>query len=235
MNLYQGNTDLEGTYLRSILSRKDIILVYEPSSRQNLDIIPGSAVSRTILLNPSDTFAGFTSISQDLEKGARDCVDLMSRMGFRKVAFLGWERTSQGENLARGYRSGIAAGHLYESPDLYVNSMGLREAGYDACQRILKAHPDCRAFLCANDLAAGGVLNFLMDEGLLFSGDFSVIGCGNHPYSEIFGLSSIDLNARKTGQVLRSLLDEFEGTGSFPGSDFVIYPELVLRKHSLNY
>jgi GntR family transcriptional regulator, arabinose operon transcriptional repressor len=234
ISLYHEDPALENSLVKKTLAREGVLLIYEPSLQGVAKNLYASITKRVLLLNPSETDSEFTEIHHNLVRAAYDTVLFMNRLGYDDIAFVDWERTYRGENLHEGYSQGLKSLNLPLHSSLRVNGMGLREGGADACRRILNHHPSCRAFLCANDLSAGGVQNYLEETGLESGKDFTIIGCGNHAFAEVIGLSSMDLNNSRTGQIVRTILTEYCDEGQLSLSHYEVKPELVLRKYSLN-
>lgn len=233
ISLYHEDQALENSLVKQAFSREGVLLIYEPSIQGVKNNLIPSIAKHTLLLNPSETVSDYTEIHFNLIRGAYDAVLFMNRLGYDEIAYIDWERTFRGENLLEGYFQGLKKMNLISHPSLRVNGMGLSEGGADACRRILNHHSSCRAFLCANDLSAGGVQNYLEGIGLESGKDFTVIGCGNHAFSEVLGISSMDLNRSRTGQILRTILTEYCDEGELTLSHYEVKPELVLRKYSL--
>lgn len=234
ISLYHEDPALENALVKKALARDGALVIYEPSVQGVVKNLYGSIANRILLLNPSDIDSDYTEIHCNLVRGAFDAVLFMNRLGYDNIAFIDWERSYRGENLLEGYSQGLKSLNLEYFPNLRANGMGLLEGGDDACRRILSHHPSCRAFLCANDLSAGGVQNYLEGMGLEAGKDFTVVGCGNHAFSEVLGISSIDLNNSRTGQIIRSILTEYCDEGELSLSHYEVNPELVLRKYSIN-
>lgn len=232
ISVYNGDSLLEENLVREALSVEGSLLVYEPSaqglSAANHDFLFG----RTLLLNSPDPDFGLPEIRQDFIQGGRDSIAFVKRLGYEEIAFVGWDRTYRGSRLLEGYLQGLASLNLSSPPTLQADGMGLREGGYDACLRIMRTHPSCRAFLCANDLSAGGVMNYLKDAGLEDGGGYTVIGCGNNPFAEVLELTSLDLNSFRIGQIFRTLLAEYSEQGEIGQAVYEIKTKLVLRKYS---
>lgn len=232
VSVYDGDALLEKSLVRKALSVEGSLLIYEPSVQGLLGWHHKSMSGRTLLLNSPDPELGLPEIHQNYIQGGRDSIAFMKRLGYAEIAFVGWERTYRGVRLLEGYLQGLASLDLSAPTTLQANGMGLREGGYDACQRIMKTHPACRAFLCANDLSAGGVMNCLEDAGFSAGEGCTVIGCGNHPFAEVLELSSLDLNISRIKQIFRTLLAEYTERGEIGQAIYEIKTELVLRKYS---
>ena len=234
VSLYHENSVLENSLVKKALARDGALLIYEPSIQGVVTNLNASIAKHVLLLNPSETDSEYTEIHYDLVRGAFDTVLFMNRLGYDDIAFVDWERNYRGEKLLEGYSQGLKSLNINSLSSLRVNGMGLREGGADACRRILNHHPSCRAFLCANDLSAGGVQNYLEGTGIVSGKDFTIIGCGNHAFAEVIGLSSMDLNNSRTVQIVRTILTEYCDEGELSLSHYEVKPELVLRKYSLN-
>ena len=96
-------------------------------------------------------------------------------------------------------------------------------------QAILARDPGCRAFLCASDETAAGVMSGLRDAGLPTGVDTAVIGYGNTKLAGALRLTSIDPGFERLAE--RVVVSAVEGmnSGAFPEEVFLITPELAVR------
>ena len=76
------------------------------------------------------------------------------------------------------------------------------------------------------------MLNHLEEIGLKQGRDFTIIGCGNHPFSEVLDFCSLDFNPSLVGRILRGFLDEYYKRGAIEASEFNVPLGLVLRSYA---
>ncbi|MBP8789931.1 MAG: LacI family DNA-binding transcriptional regulator [Breznakibacter sp.] len=134
----------------------------------------------------------FDRIPQDIEsscveidnfQGARDAVNLMARIGRKRIAFIS---TSSYMNVFRdrldGYKQALADNHLIFREDYYAEQPSHCLAdGYSGAQRLLALDQIPDGILAVSDDAAIGVIKYLKTKNIRVPQDISVVGFDNGP------------------------------------------------------
>jgi LacI family transcriptional regulator len=150
-------------------------------------------------------------------------------MGHRKIAHVSSESKTTGWNRIRGYRKAVKELGLIDDPSLLENGSFLPEPSSFALEKILKANPDCRACVCANDNAALGAMSFLRKSSRMPGRDFSIVGYGNFDISEALELTSVDQQVDAISRQIMFLIDEYRAKGKMPAGIYTIPTELKIR------
>jgi DNA-binding LacI/PurR family transcriptional regulator len=150
-------------------------------------------------------------------------------MGHRKIAHVSSEAKTTGWNRIRGYRKAVEEFALDDNPSLMENGSFISEASSFALEKILKANPDCKACICANDNAALGAMNYLRRTNRIPGKDFSLVGYGNFDISEALELTSVDQHVEAISRQIMFLIDEFRAKGKMPTGTYTIPTELKIR------
>ena len=109
------------------------------------------------------------------------------------------------------------------------------EGGYFAAEKINRKHPDCKAFFCANDYSAFGVIELLKKKKLFPGKDYSIIGYGDYKVSKVLDLTSVNQQIDKIYNQIKIILDEYHSNGLLTKSIYNIPTELRIRKSCIIY
>lgn len=222
----------EESMFHDAISDRSSLLIYEPHDPSfRYESFLSGIRDRVVLLGGSDFQSSISVVRYDIPQAVQDCITFLRSVGSGEIAFIGWNGSRWGDAMRSAFIGAMK--HTDSSSDpLISNGMGLREGGRDAARSILNSSPTCRSFICANDLSAGGVLNHLEEAGYRSGKDFTVIGCGNHPFSEVLDICSLDFNSSRISQVLRGILDGYYDSGVADPSEYIVPLELVLRSYA---
>lgn len=214
------------------ISDRSSFLIYEPNdpSFRYEPFLPAIR-DRAVLLGGNDSVNDIMTIRYDIRQAIQDCITFLRNIGSEEIAFIGWNGSRLGATMSAAFTD-IMKSSTGSSDLLVSNGMGLREGGVDAARSILRSSSTCRSFICANDLSAGGVLNHLEQAGYRGGEDFTVIGCGNHPFSGVLDICSLDFNSSRISQLLRGILDDYDDRGVVEPSEYTVPLELVLRSYA---
>lgn len=80
------------------------------------------------------------------------------------------------------------------------------DAGRDAAEELLGAHPELTAVVCTSDILALGVLGFAADKGLAVPADLTVTGFDGVPEAERAGLTTVRQPVLEKGRVAGEML-----------------------------
>lgn len=171
------------------------------------------------------------SISTDNLSGARQAVDLLVRLGHRRIAYVA-NPLSYNANLERlaGYRAVLAEAGTVPDGSLIVAGDGGVTRGAEAMERLLALPQPPTAVFCFNDMTAVGVMYTLARVGLRVPADCSVIGFDDLELAAYFcpPLTTIRQPRRQMGErAMHMLLALIEGQGS-PQAE-ILPTELVVR------
>jgi DNA-binding LacI/PurR family transcriptional regulator len=183
----------------------------------------------TILIRSSLEGSPCPQVLTDDAEGASLAVRHLLELGYRRIAFLTAAAAAPQSALDRGFTEAIAAGGLPADSGFTERCAPGTDGGARAARAILSRDPACRAFLCASDETAAGVMSGLRDAGLPTGVDTAVVGFGNTRLASVLRLTSIDPGfVRLAERVVASALEGM-ASGAFREEIFSITPELAVR------
>lgn len=141
-----------------------------------------AAGTPVVLVNRTIDRGGVPTVIADDYHGILAAVEHLYQLGHRKIGYIGgpcnlstaWQRQAAFEQAAS--RLGLPAAGVIETAAFN------EEAGLDAGQQLLDAHPEATAVVAANDLLAIGVIDAAARRGLSCPRDLSVVGFNDIQY-----------------------------------------------------
>lgn len=146
------------------------------------------------------------SVSVDLNTPLLHSVELLKKLGHKKIAFLGEELT---EFKAEYFEKAVnSVGNI--DYKIFKSSFRFEKAGKDGIDALLKKCPDYTAIVCAYDNIAIGAIKQLKKQGFRVPEDYSVIGIDNINISEFIetSLTSIDTSPEEICMIAWDLLSK---------------------------
>jgi LacI family transcriptional regulator len=170
-------------------------------------------------------------VDVDNEKGAREAVRHLIRLGRRRIATIsGPANMVAGLDRLEGYREALEEAALPRSPNLIAAGDFTEESGYRAMGRLLAQKPD--AVFVASDTMALGALRALREAGLRAPTDIALAGFDDMPAAAHCDppLTTVRQPTHQSGAVAtETLLDLLDNPGLAPRR--VVLPvELVIRE-----
>jgi DNA-binding LacI/PurR family transcriptional regulator len=125
----------------------------------------------------------------------------------------------------------MAAAGLAPDPAITVSTEFTIEGGYRAARQLLEdSAARFTAIFCASDEMAIGAIFAARDLGVRVPQDVSIIGIDGHELGEFLGLTTVDQDPERQGELAaRRLLDQLEGR-----SDATTDEVLPIRLHVLS-
>jgi len=166
--------------------------------------------------------------------GARLATEHLLEQGHRRIAWLGWEKTSRiGEDRRSGWQGAMqAAGQD-------VRGLGVRitdnvDAARLAAHELLE-DPSVTAFSCASDTLAIGVLHACAERGLRPGRDIGVVGFDDSLAAQVTwpGLSSVRQPLEEVAVELVRILHLVLAHKPIGDKGRMLRPSLVVRPSSL--
>ncbi|MCW2762726.1 MAG: LacI family transcriptional regulator [Marmoricola sp.] len=165
--------------------------------------------------------------------GARVATEHLIEQGHRRIAWLGWEKSSRiGEDRRRGWESAMHAAGLD------VRGLGVRLTdNVDAAR--MKTHdllqdPTITGFTCASDTLGIGVLHACADRGLRPGADIGVVGFDDSLAAQVTwpGLSSVRQPLEQVAVELVRILHLVLAHKPVGDRGRMLEPTLVVRRSS---
>jgi len=116
-------------------------------------------------------------IGPDNQKGERDAVEHLLKLGHRRIAFIGGDAnmTTQRERVS-GWRDALNGWGLAADESLVFEVPPTRDGGRAAIERALAGPQPPTAFACYNDIVAMGATRALALRGIVVGRDVAVVG-----------------------------------------------------------
>jgi DNA-binding LacI/PurR family transcriptional regulator len=161
--------------------------------------------------------SGITTMSIDDEQASRLATRHLIGLGHRRIVHIGGDLAAQldfqvhARRLA-GFRAAMDDAGLAHPDDFRPTSYSV-PGGYAAAMALL-ADPESRptAIVAGCDEIAIGAITAARQLGILVPSGLSVVGIDDHPYAEMFGLTTIRQRPGEQGQqavdlVMRAMAD----------------------------
>jgi DNA-binding LacI/PurR family transcriptional regulator len=177
-----------------------------------------------------DPAATHAWIDVDGAAGAALATNHLRAQGHRRIAWLGWEKTSRiGEDRRSGWSSAMSAAGLP------VDGLGVRLTdNADDARRAAHQQIDAgtTGFVCASDTMGMGVLRALDERGMKAGIDAGTVGFDDSAAAQVTGLSSVRQPLEEVAVQLVGLLrTALSGEPAAPYGT-VLTPSLVVRGSS---
>ncbi|MGO4256530.1 LacI family DNA-binding transcriptional regulator [Marmoricola sp. RAF53] len=165
--------------------------------------------------------------------GATLATEHLLEAGHRRIAWLGWERTSRiGEDRRQGWQRAMAAAGL-DTTGLGVRIGDNVDAARMAAHRLLDEGPDrVTGFACASDTIGIGVLHALHERGLRPGVDVGVTGFDDSLAAQVVwpGLTSVRLPLEQVAMEIVDLLHTVLSLKTVHEPARMLDPTLVVRR-----
>jgi DNA-binding LacI/PurR family transcriptional regulator len=172
------------------------------------------------------------SVCNDDQLGASLLVRHLVERGHKLIAHIDGGRGAGARRRREGFQVAMHAHGL--EPQIIPGRYTL-DGGSKGAKDALAKHPQPTAIFAANDLAAIGVLNFVLGAGLKVPEDIAVVGYDDMPFaaSETLSLTTmhqpIDRMATQCIDCLIARIQDPDG----PGTQVMLSPHLVARRSTL--
>ena len=182
-----------------------------------------------------------SNILLDYEHGIAEALEYLTRLGHRRIAYIGGPphlHSAQRRKkafLETAAQKGLDAEHVIDA-DFTV------KGGYFACSKLLKANAPT-AIVAGNDLTAIGVLHRAYDGGLRVPDDLSVVGFDDILIAEYAqpALTTVAVPRTDIGRVAFEALwelvnpaaDSVNGAGQRTGREYRLGTRLVIRQSAI--
>lgn len=165
--------------------------------------------------------------TQGLEMG----VDLLVRKGRANLALLIDKNRLSSAIIRRGFESGADKYRGAVRTVVYEGVERSLQGGREAARLLLEEHPETDGIICAVDMIAIGVLDYLQERQIPVPGQISLMGEDNSNYAEICKprLTSLDTKMVESNlMAVRTLLDVLEQRP--PCHRVLLYMEIAERE-----
>ena len=174
---------------------------------------------------------GSTSTAQH---GARRATEHLLEQEHKRVAWLGWEKSSRiGQDRRRGWEEAMHAAGVDDITGLGVRLTDNVDAARMATHELLQDQT-ITGFACASDILAIGALHAFAERGLQPGRDVAVVGFDDSPAAEVSwpGLSSVRPPLEQVAVELVQILHTVLAHKPLTDKGRMLQPELVVRRSS---
>jgi GntR family transcriptional regulator, arabinose operon transcriptional repressor len=230
---HHRDKNIEHQVYDKAVDHQNSIIILTPTTSFLEWINFSNGLNRTIIFDGYIEGINCPQILSDDISGSYNVVKYLANMGHKKVAHISSDFKITGENRKKGYMKAVEDFNLINDPTLIENGAYLIEGSYFATEKIIKKHPDCKAFFCANDYSAFGAIELLKKKNLFPGKDYSIIGYGDYKVSEVLDLTSVNQQVDKICKQINLLLDEYHSNSFLSKSIYHIPTELRIRNSCL--
>lgn len=231
----ENNEQLELDYLRMFAARNQvdgIVLVGTVLTPAHLKAL--ETLTLPCVVVGQHTTAASCVIHDDRAALFDLATHMLSRCAHPAYIGVTEEDISAGKNRHLGFLDAAAEKNLQLKPSQQQISPFTADGGYECCERILDAHPETDAIICATDTIALGAMTCLREFGRTIPQDVIVSGVGDDQMGRLFypGLTTIRHHYKTTGTEAAKLLLENMDDPKAPKHDIMMSYDLILRASS---
>ena len=161
-------------------------------------------------------FQNLSSVATDDREAARCAIDTLIRLGHKRIAIIGGDRSSSYTSQLRYegcLRAFLEHGICFDDRHDYQGVRFSYQDGYQATQALLSNQRPFTAIFAAADVMAIGAIRALRDNGLRVPEDVSVMGVdglplGNYLVPQLATISQgVDLMAQRSVEILLDCIE----------------------------
>ena len=181
-----------------------------------------------------DPGAGHAWLDVDGAAGARLATRHLLEQGHRRIAWLGWERSSRiGQDRRSGWEDTLREEGL-DPTGLGVRTTDNVDAARMAAHRVME-DPSVTGFVCASDTLGLGVLHALAERGRQPGVEVGVVGFDDSAAAQVTwpGLSSVRQPLEQVAEDLVEILHLVLAHKPIAEPGRMLAPSLVVRRSSL--
>jgi len=145
--------------------------------------------------------------------GGRRATSLLTRLGRRKILFLGDTEAPEALQRYRGYVEALDKAGIDADPNWYLPVHFEVESAEAAIHSLIDRGVEFDGVIAASDLIAFGAIRALQAQGRKVPDDVSVVGYDNVPFSRLArpALTTVSQDTEKAGRLLVSKLVDSQG------------------------
>lgn len=175
------------------------------------------------------------AINIDNVRGIRLAIEHLSKLGHRKIAFIGGDVSHPSiKRRLDGYVQAMNRLGLEKSDDLIsVDAEGTgTEDGYQSAKKLLDNSADFSAAVACNDAVAIGAIRAFREQGMTLPDDCSIVGFDDIDLCEHVepSLTSISVPKEDMGATALRVLRRLIRNDEQPVSSVLIEPQLIARR-----
>lgn len=221
--------------IQELLSIKVDGIIYVPGHARNMRCFDDDFSIPVVMTYGYPHTPRFPSVVIDDEKGGYDMTEYLLKMGHEKIGVIGGRKDNiHMDKRLLGYQRALYDRKIFYNPDLVCYGNWDRESGYEGADTLIRKN--VTAIFCFSDVIAGGVYDYLEENGLEAPEDVSVVGFDDQVIAEYFrpSLTTAALPLKEIGkkaaELLIRTLDKEEEQTEQQMSQIALPCTMVLRK-----
>lgn len=222
-------TDLRGGTSSESISKECFHLFLFPDSG-NKSLLNEDIRNSTLIIASEKIFPTVPTIICDLQAGIATATGYALELGHSSIAYIG-NRTDTTDSLKKeavlktAHNLGLAEGSV-----IVVSANSTMEGAADKCAEVLSQNPETCSFICADDIIAAGVHNYLASCRSSLLPAPLVIGFGASTISSHLGFPSLDLKLDQIVEIAYQRIMEYSEKGELSPSTVEVKPDLIIRR-----
>ncbi len=214
-------------------------LIYVAVHARDVQKIPSTIGIPAVMTYAHELNPDIPSVMIDDERSSYEAMKYLLAKGHRQIAIVGGREDNLHTVLRlKGARKAFAEYDLDIPEDRVIYGSWNRTDGYNAAKRLFEKDRKITAVFCMTDRMAGGVYQYLHENGLVIGRDCSVMGYDGQNISQYFlpGLTTMALPLMQIGDVAaRLLMEKIEGIDSniTPKNNVVAIPCEFIERDSV--
>lgn len=206
-----GNENSYHSILDPAMKELDSIMVdgiiYIAGHARMIHCFPEDFRIPAVMAYAFDSNPKITSVMIDDKKAAYEMVQYIISKGHRKIGVIGGKADNiHTQQRLLGYQKALFENKILYNPAWIRYAQWDKNSAYQEAKELLKT--DVTAVFCMADRMAGGVYQYLAEQGLCAGGDIAVAGFDNQVIAEYFvpGLTTMALPLKEIGHASAELL-----------------------------
>ncbi|NTZ19229.1 LacI family transcriptional regulator [Paenibacillus sp. JMULE4] len=176
-------------------------------------------------------------VTVDFEKGARQSVDHLLRLGHKKIAYIGSSSFQNSVSLEKeqrflGYKNALEEQGIALHKEWIADGQFTIGGGYEAMKQILMAKDRPTALFTASDQMALGAYRAIQEAGLTIPGDIAVTSFDDIEMSQFMHppLTTVKVDKEELGRIaVKLFIQRIEGSLPLPMASY-LPTRLIVRE-----
>jgi LacI family transcriptional regulator len=173
-------------------------------------------------------------VGVDNIRGGFLAVEHLIRLGHKRIGVIGGSsESSVGFERLEGGKKALAAYGLDVISDYFLEGDFLRGSGYAGGKKFLEMREPPTAIFATNDYMALGAYQAIIEEGVRIPEEIALVGFNDIEFASMKGIELTTIGQKKYEMgtlAVKTLLERVEGTRVESPKEFILEPELIIRK-----
>jgi LacI family transcriptional regulator, galactose operon repressor len=235
----EEDPEIEKREIRALLNRRiDVLIIASCQTRLRNFFNLGEEQTPFFLVDRNFPYLNAHFVGSDDYKIGELATQHLVETGRKRIAHVGTDRISTGQERMRGYQAVLRHSGLELAREYVVMREKIEEtadvAGFEAVRELLRLKHRPDAIFCYNDLTAVGGMQAVIEAGLRIPEDVAFVGCGNFRYADYLKipLTSVDQHTAELGRAAGDLALRLAECPDQPIATSIIEPRLMVRASS---